>query len=240
MRALLTVAVAQPVCVPGDVAANALVHAATVRASGARVVVFPELSITGYVLTAPSIAADDRRLAPIVEACAETGALALVGAPVRDDDGRDYLATLAVDGAGVTLAYRKIYLHPPEPDRFAAGDQPAVIDVDGWRLGLAICRDTGVAQHAVDTAALGIDAYLAGSLFVPGEENRYQDRMRDLAVRHGIWVANANFAGLAGDYAETIGRSGVWAPDGSVAAEAGAEPGEIVQAELPQPASQLR
>ncbi len=235
-----TVAVAQPVCVPRDVAANAMAHAATIRAAGARVVVFPELSITGYVLAAPSITVDDGRLAPIVEACAETGALALVGAPIQDDDGRHYLATLAVDGAGVTVAYRKIYLHPPEPDRFAAGDQPAVIEVDGWRLGLAICRDTGVAQHAVDTAALGIDAYVAGSLFVPGEERRYQDRMRDLAVRHGVWVANANCAGPAGDYAQTIGGSGVWAPDGTVAAQAGAEPGEIVQAALAQPASQPR
>lgn len=53
-----------------------------------------------------------------------------------------------------------MWLGATESERFAPGDGPAVHDVDGWRLGLAICKDTGVAQHAADTAALGIDAYL--------------------------------------------------------------------------------
>lgn len=48
MREPLPIAVAQPLCVPYDVAANAAAHAAAVRSAGARVVVFPELSLTGY------------------------------------------------------------------------------------------------------------------------------------------------------------------------------------------------
>jgi predicted amidohydrolase len=46
----LVIAVAQPLCVPYDVAANAVTHAAAVRGAGARVVIFPELSLTGYEL----------------------------------------------------------------------------------------------------------------------------------------------------------------------------------------------
>ena len=37
-REPLTIAVAQPLCIPYNVAANALTHAAAVRAAGARVV----------------------------------------------------------------------------------------------------------------------------------------------------------------------------------------------------------
>jgi predicted amidohydrolase len=73
MREPVTVAAAQPPCVSYDVAANASAHAATVRTAGARVVVFPEMSLTGYELDAPAIAAEDPRLAPIVDACAQTG-----------------------------------------------------------------------------------------------------------------------------------------------------------------------
>ena len=73
MREPLTVAVAQPPCVSYDVAANALTAAATVRLAGARVVVFPELFLTGYDLDAPAVSPDDPLLALIVEACAETG-----------------------------------------------------------------------------------------------------------------------------------------------------------------------
>ena len=46
----LIVAVAQPPCAPHDVAGNARAHAAAVRDTRARVVVFPELSLTGYEL----------------------------------------------------------------------------------------------------------------------------------------------------------------------------------------------
>jgi predicted amidohydrolase len=76
MRGPLSIAVAQPVCVAFDVAANAVTHAETIRSAGARVVVFPELSLTGYQFDAPAIALDDPRLEPIVEACAAAGSVA--------------------------------------------------------------------------------------------------------------------------------------------------------------------
>ena len=139
----LSICVAQPSCVPYDVGANSVTHAATIRAVAARVVVFPELSLTGYELDAPAIRPDDPRLAPIIEACAETGSLALVGAPVEGEAGRPYIGMLAIDGTGAGVAYRKMWLGGAESDRFAPGPKPAVLDVDGWRLGLAICKDTG-------------------------------------------------------------------------------------------------
>jgi predicted amidohydrolase len=103
MRERLVIAVAQPPCLPHDVAANAVTHAATVRSARARLVVFPELSLTGYELDAPAVPVDDPRLTPIVEACAAAGSLALVGAPVQGDDARTYIAMLAIDGSGATV-----------------------------------------------------------------------------------------------------------------------------------------
>ena len=81
MRDPLVIAVAQPPCVSHDIEANAGAHAEAVAAAAARVVVFPELSLTGYELDATAIAADDPRLSPIVEACGVAGSPALVGAP---------------------------------------------------------------------------------------------------------------------------------------------------------------
>ena len=232
MREALTIAVAQPVCHPGDVAANAVAHAAAIRAAGARLVVFPELSLTGYELDAPAVAPDDPRLAPIVDACRETGSVALVGAPVDGADG-DTIAMLAVDGTGARVAYRKMWLGSTETGRFTAGTEPAVLELDGWRLGLAICKDAGVPQHWADTAALGIDAYVAGSVKAPDETVIQDERARRVATGHGIWVAVASGAGPnGGEYDPAAGRSGIWAADGSVVAQAGVEPGEIARATL--------
>lgn len=229
----LNLAVAQPLCVPHDVVANALTHAASVRSAGARVVVFPELSLTGYELDAPAITADDPRLAPIVEACAEAGSLALVGAPVQGEAGRSHIAILAVDGSGATVAYHKMWLGGAEPGRFSPGDRPALLEVDGWRLGLAVCKDTGVPEHASDTAALGIDAYLAGMLEAAEDVAVPEERARRVAADHQIWVAMASFAGsTGGGYAQAAGCSGIWAPDGAVVARAGPETGAIARATL--------
>ncbi|MFC5923084.1 nitrilase-related carbon-nitrogen hydrolase [Micromonospora vulcania] len=228
-RAPLRLAVAQPPCVPLDVAANARAHAAAVRAARARVVLFPELSLTGYELEAPVVPVDDPRLAPLVEACAEAGALALAGAPVAGD----HIAMLAVTGEGVRVAYRKVWLGDAEARRFRPGDAPAVLDVDGWRLGLAICKDSGVAAHAAQTAALGMDVYAAGVLEFASDAAVPDQRAHRIATGHRVWVAVASFAGsTGGGYTEAAGRSAIWTPKGEVYARAGTEPGEVVGASL--------
>lgn len=231
MREPLRIAVAQPPCVAYDVAANAVTHAATVHSAGARLVVFPELSLTGYELDAPAITADDQRLAPIIGPCAETGSVALVGAPVQGEMGRSHIGMLAVDGTGVSVAYHKMWLGTTESERFTPGDKPAVLEVDGWRLGLAICKDTVVPRHAAATAALGIDAYVAGILESVEEAAVQDERALRVATDHHVWVAMASFAGsTGGGYARAAGCSGVWTSDGVVVARAGPETGGIARA----------
>lgn len=233
MREPLGIAVVQPQCVPYDVPVNAATHAAAVRSAAARVVVFPELSLTGYELDAPAITAGDPRLIRIAEACAETASLALVGAPVHDEAGRSHIAMLAVDGTGATVAYRKVWLSTTESHRFTPGSKPAVLDVGGWRLGLAICRDIGVSQHAADTVAEGIDAYVAGTVESADEAPLQEERARRVAVDHQVWVAVASFAGsTGGGFSRAAGRSGIWTSDGVAIAQAGPETGAIARATL--------
>ena len=87
----LTVAVAQTEILVSDVAGNVAGHAAVVRAAGARLVVFPELSLTGYDLDAPSLGLTDPALDALIRACREVGSVALVGAPITES-GRDFIA----------------------------------------------------------------------------------------------------------------------------------------------------
>ncbi|GAB2948079.1 carbon-nitrogen hydrolase family protein [Micromonospora polyrhachis] len=231
-RQPLVIAVAQPTTEAYDVVANVAEHADMVRAAYARVVVFPELSLTGYELDAPAITTEEPRLTPIIEACAETGATALVGAPVQDEAGREYIATLAVDGTGARVAYRKVHVHESEA-RFSPGTGPSVLEVDGWRLGLAICRDTRFAEHDAATAALGMDVYVASVLDHLRDAHVPAERAQRVVADRGVWVAVASFAGsTGGGFDRAAGGSAVWAPDGGMLAHAGPEPGEVVRATL--------
>jgi predicted amidohydrolase len=115
-----------------------------------------------------------------------------------------------------------------ESNRFSAGDKPAVLDVDGWRLGLAICKDPSIPQHASATAALGIHAYLAGTLEAAKDAAVEAERAHRVATDHDVWVAVASFAGsTGGGYARAAGRSAIWAPTGVVIVQAGPEPSAV-------------
>jgi predicted amidohydrolase len=133
-----------------------------------------------------------------------------------------HIAMLSITEAGATVAYRKMWLGGAEADRFAPGTAPAAIEVDTWRLGLAICKDTGVRQHAAATAALGIDAYVAGVVEAAADRDVLVERARRISIDHRVWVGVASFAGsTGGGYAQTAGRSAIWAPGGRCVAQAG-------------------
>src|SRR5262245_38564988 len=117
--------------------------------------------------------------------------------------------------------------------RESPGSRPAVLDIDGWRLGLAVCKDTGIRQHASDTAALGIDVYVAGVLESMEDAARQEERARRVAAGHQVWVAVASFAGsTGGGYSQAAGRSAIWGPDGGLVIQAGPETGAIARATL--------
>ena len=229
----LAVAVAQPETAPHDIAANAIRHGEAIATAGARLVVFPELSLTGYELDAKPVDLDDAWLDPIAEACAQTGAVALVGAPVQESTGA-HIAMIRFEGDSRAVVYRKQMLSNNEARLFAPGPCAKVIDVDGWRVGLGICRDTGQPLHIAAIARMGIDLYAAGVVNRPEELEEQDARGFLLARACGSYVAFAGFAGpTGGEFSETLGTSAIWSPDGVPMARAGEQPGEVVAAELP-------
>lgn len=233
MRVPLTVAAAQPACSARDVGRNALEHAETIRAAQARVVVFPELSLTGYELEADAVSPAHDALRLIAEACAETDTVAFVGAPVEGGRGGTQIGMLQVTSAGADVVYRKPFLGGDELARFIPGSGPVAIEVDGWRIGLGICKDTGVDQHIADTAALNVDLYLAGLVHLPEELDEQEARGIRIARACRAYVAFASFAGpTGGGYERTAGVSSIWSPDGTPLARAGEEPGGAARALL--------
>jgi predicted amidohydrolase len=233
MRAPLIVAVAQPACVAGELTANVRAHVDAIVAAQARVVVFPELSLTGYELDAAAVDTGDPALAPLVAACAAAESVALVGAPVTGEENRLHVAVLRVDGDGIGIAYRKAFLGDAEARRFSPGAGPAVLEVDGWRVGLGVCKDTGVIEHVEATAALGVDLYVAGLVDRPHELPIQDARAEAIARSTGAPVAFASFAGpTGGGYDRTAGSSAIWSRDGAILARAGAAPGDVARVVL--------
>ena len=243
----LRVAAAQAESVPGDVAANvatAVSLVSTAADGGARVVVLPELFLTGYDEAAwthdASLALDDEALAPLSEVARARSVVVVVGAAVRR--GRDAstragrrgstLSVLVVDAQGeVSAPYDKQHLSGPERDFFTAGDHGATIVVDGWDLALGVCYDGCFPEHALAATAGGASAYLVPAAYYVGAEHRRDVYYAARALDNGIYVVFAGLTGRCGS-GSFSGGSAVYDPEGRPVARAGDEAPAIVTHDL--------
>jgi predicted amidohydrolase len=154
----LRVALLQSSSIPGDVSANALAAARAIgwaAEQGARLVVFPELFLTGYDLellerTPAAWLADegDERLEPARRACAAAGATAVLGAAFRDPKGDRFIAAPVLGADGGSCLSFKEHIHGSETSLFRAGAAAAPFEVGDWRVAVGICFDAAHPGHA--------------------------------------------------------------------------------------------
>ena len=116
--------------------------------AGARIVVVPELSNSGYVFEsvdearAAAVARDDDLLRGWAQEAARGDAIVIGGFAELGADGTLYNSVALVDRDGVQAAYRKLHLWDRESLWFAPGDEAApVVDTRHGRIGLAVCYD---------------------------------------------------------------------------------------------------
>ncbi|MFE3858322.1 carbon-nitrogen hydrolase family protein [Streptomyces griseorubiginosus] len=238
----IRIAAAQAQAEAGDVEANVATVAAMVREAAraeARLVVFPEKFLSGYepdlIQADPhrcAVQPDDPRLDPITEACRETGTVAVVGAAFHDQ-GDLYVSALVIDRNGELVArYDKQHLFKSEREIYCDGAAGCTLQLEGWRLGLGICYDSGFPEHARAAALDGCHAYVVGALFSVG--NGYHESRTWFPARaldNTCYAVLANHIGTTGGW-NACGSSTIWGPDGRPLAEAGADQPELITADL--------
>jgi len=229
------------------VAANVALATRIVTEASARdvrVVVLRELFLPGYhpptladdescdVVADPAGEVHDARLDSLRDSASGVGAV-VVGAAVRGADGRRYLSSLVVwpDGR-VVEAYRKQFLcGASEQELFSPGERGAAIEVEGWRLALAVCYDGCFPEHARAAAVDGAHAYLCSAAYLAGSDHRRDLYYRARALENGMFVALADAVG--GPSPWTFGGgSAVYDPEGRPLAEAERGRTDLAVAEL--------
>lgn len=232
------IAAAQVASVPGDIEGCVATHAAAIRAAarhGISVLVFPELSLTGYdpaLAARLAIAETDSRLAPLGELAREHHLHALVGAPLRNPTGRPSIGIIVLPG-DVPRTYRKMHLGGDEPEHFDPGDSPLVLEVGGHHVGLAVCADPSKPTHPLDYTERGADIYAVGVFLNAEWYESDAPRLGHYAGTFRLLTIMANHAQSVGRY-PSVGRSAVWSPDGTLLAQAdGAEPALVIASRKP-------
>jgi NAD+ synthase (glutamine-hydrolysing) len=179
------------------------------REAGAELVLFPELSITGYppedLLLREDFLADAGSALRELAADAR-GIVAVVGFPERAEDVHNAAAVLA-DGA-VQSIYRKVYLPNygvfDEQRYFQAGSAGAVFDLGEQRIGLTVCEDMWEPGPPATEEAHAGAALIVNISASPYHAGKGTERERMFAQRARDNLACVAFCGLVGGQDELV------------------------------------
>jgi NAD+ synthase len=208
MTEVLRIACAQLNPIVGDLTGNAALARLArevARAQGADLVVFPELSISGYppedlVLKPAFVRACMDTVEELARATANGGPALLVGAPWAEH-GRVYNAiALLADGKVEALRYKvdlPNYGVFDEKRVFAAGPMPKAINFNGVWLGAPICEDIWKNAVAEALAESGAEIFIVpnGSPFT----------LQKRAQREKVAIGRVNETGLPLLYVNQVG-----------------------------------
>lgn len=149
-------------------------------------------------------------------------------------DGHLYNSSVLITPEGVVQpTYQKMHLFDiqlegqapiRESDVFRHGQKPHLIEIDGWRIGEAICYDVRFAELFSQYARKEVDAILLPAAFlVKTGEAHWEILLRARAIESQSYIIASAQAGthqgINGGTRETYGHSLVVEPWGGVVAQ---------------------
>lgn len=188
-------------------------------AQGAGLVVFPELSLTGYepaLARQVALPLNSSRLDPLQAACDRHGITVAVGLPLPTPDGIRIGMPILGPGAP-RLEYAKQRLHADELPFFSAANQPVVFAAGMHRIAPAICYESMFIEHAAQAQALGADIYLVSVAKTAKGLREGYEHYPEVARTLGMSVLMANCVG-ASDCFIGAGGSAAWDSHGRMLA----------------------
>jgi predicted amidohydrolase len=217
----MTIAAAQTVPKRNDISGNLDDHirlAAMAADHGARLIVFPEMSLTGYereLGKSLAFSQDDERLEPLRALSNSRDIVILAGAPILLVTGL-HIGMFVIRPGFPDMIYTKQFLHDGEEQYFVSGPNTDLqFDLDNERVSLAICADITNPIHPARAAALNSSLYIASIFYTPNGINKGLDDLQSYAKELSMNILMSNFGGPSYHF-DAAGRSSFWTNSGEL------------------------
>jgi len=219
----MKIALAQIESEIGNIAANIEHHVQVIdRASklGAQLVIFPELSLTGY---APELAGElamereDSRLSIFKKLSEERNISIGIGLPIRTA-GKPQIGLLLFEPGQEPILSGKQYLHEDELADFSPGTNYCGPVAGHESITLAICYELSVEAHAKDAHERKAGIYLASAAKTPSGVVNASARLSNVSRQYQMISLLCNCVGIC-EGQTAGGGSGVWDTNGQRVAQ---------------------
>ena len=241
MMAKIVVTLAQLTCQLHDKEANLKRMKDIVHKTKGKIVIFPELNLTGYMprddLFGQAETASSPMIKAIVRLAKDTKKDIVFGAPMKGErlPGVVYNSCLLAAGTGKLFRYDKMYLPTFGPFEekvfFAEGKGVVVGDGRHARIGLMICYDMFFPELAKLETLLGAQILVNISAAPTTSRPFFRRVMPGRAVENAIFVAYSNMVGVHGSLVFG-GGSVLYGPRGEEIVRAKDLEPDIVEAEI--------
>lgn len=209
----MKICVAQTRPVKGDIQSNIVQHQKLISLAvsyGAGIIIFPELSLTGYeplLAKELAITASDSRLTVFQESSNKGNIIIGVGAPLKGDNGITISMLIFQPNKPIQI-YSKKYLHDDEQPFFINGENKNALIIDTV-VAPAICYELSVPEHAENAYNNGAKIYIASVAKSFEGMRKAIDTSSAIAAKYSIPVLLANSVGYCDNF-ESAGKTAAW------------------------------
>ena len=238
----MKIAAAQLDCVLGDVAANLRKMAEFARrakANEAELILFPEMSDTGYAMPVirEHAGAWSSGAVPELQALAQQHSMVIVSGVSEREGPLVFNSQVVINRDGSILGkYRKTHLFAPAPieeDRCCApGSGLTSIGLDSFRIGLSICYDLRFPELYRSLALKDeVNLFLLSSAWPCPRASHLRILATARAIENQSYLILANRVGNDNGV-EFCGSSAIIDPGGALLASASTDREELIVAEV--------
>lgn len=217
----MRISIAQTKAEKGDIEKNLEIHIRYIEKAvnnAADMIVFPELSLTGYE---PELARQlattksDVRLDSLQELSDKNKLIIGAGLPTIDDD-KIFVSMVIFQPDKERIIYSKQYLYPTEVGVFTAGYNPLVIRFDEKNIiAPAICYELSRDEHSETAHKNNATVYIASVLNSVNGIDADLKRLSEIAAKYKMITLMSNYTGETGGH-NCAGKSSVWDKQGKL------------------------
>jgi len=203
----------------GDIIYNLQEHYQLVELAiknGVDLIVFPEMSITGY-FTKPSkkllFTENDSRIEELMDLSVNGKIIIIVGVPIIINSNI-HIGEFIIFPNGSLSIYSKQFLHIGEEKYFKPSmTYNLIINIANQKISLAICADINNLDHAENAYKLDSTIYIASIFYTFTAIEEAYNLLNNYSRKFSMNVVMANYCGNYCDK-KSGGNSALWSKDG--------------------------
>jgi predicted amidohydrolase len=208
----------------GDINKNLVDHYRLIKVAamnGANLIVFPEMSITGYEReNAFSLAfsPSDSRLDELIKLAEDYNITIIAGAPIKINSDL-FIGEFIIQPEKSLMIYTKQFLHPGEEEYYKSSfDHNPIIKMNNKNISLAICADIDNPLHPENASKVDSSVYISSIFFSPDGIPSAHNLLSNYAKKYSMSVLMSNYSGDSWGQ-PSGGRSAFWDKNGRLIAE---------------------